>query len=116
MLVTRFAHALIIAVLALAAVAVAVVLRPERASHPPAIEFQQVVNYSKYGVIDRIDAKGQVLTVHFRDEFDTQAQLGTDAHTFESSLPPGADLLAALSEAGVPASSAGGPRVTVHQQ
>lgn len=116
MLFTRSAHVLIVGVVAVAAVAIAFVLWPNRATHPPELEFQRVVDYSKYGVIDRIQAKGQVLTVHFRNEFDTQAQLGMDAHTFESSLPPGEDLLTALAAAGVPAASAGGPQVTIQQQ
>lgn len=114
MLITRVAHVLIVGVIATAAVAIVLVLRPETASHPPALEFQQVVNYSKYGVVDSIDAKGQVLTVHFRDGFDTKAQLGTDAHTFETSLPSGDNVAAVLAAAGVPSDSAGGPKVTVH--
>lgn len=113
MLITRVAHVLIVGVVATAAVAVVMVLRPETASHPPTIEFQQVVNYSKYGVVDRIEAKGQVLTVHFRDNFDTQAPFGTDVHTFETSLPAGDDVAAVLAAAGVPDASAGGPKVTV---
>jgi len=112
---TRLAHVLVVGVVAVTAVTIAVVLRADRASQPPALEFQQVVDDSKYGVIDRIEAKGQVLTVHFRNEFDTQAQPGTDAHTFEASLPPGEDLLTALAAVGVPASSAGGPQVTINQ-
>jgi hypothetical protein len=116
MVITRVAHGLIVAVVAVAAVAIAIVLRPDSASHPPGLEFQQVINYSRYGVIDSINAKGNVLTVHFRDDFDTKAQFGTDVHTYEATLPSGQDLVVALTEAGVPAPDAGGPAVSIDSQ
>ncbi len=113
MLVTRIAHALIIGVVASAAVAIVMVLRPDSASHPPALEFQQVINYSRYGVIDTINIKGGEVTVHFRDDFDTKAQFGVDAHTFIASGPADEDAVTALMAAGVPDASVGGPAITV---
>jgi hypothetical protein len=112
MLVTRIGYVLIIGVIVAAAVAIVAVLRPERASEPAALEFQQVMNYSRYGVIERIETKGQTLTVHFRKDFDTKAQFGSDAHDFGSKLPDGVDLVASLTAAGVTVNGASGLQVT----
>ena len=111
MLVTRIGYLLIIGVVATAAAAVMIVLRPGTASQPPALEFQQVVNYSRYGVVERIDVKGQTLTVRFRDDFDTQSQLGISDKVFEAAVPVGRDITTALTEAGVPFNRAGGLQV-----
>jgi hypothetical protein len=100
-LVARVSYVLIIGVIAVAIAAIAIVLRPDSASQPAALDFVQVVNYSKYGVVERIEAKGQTLTVQFRSSFDTKAQLGTSDHLFQSSLPVGKDLLSVLRDAGV---------------
>jgi hypothetical protein len=112
MLVTRIGYVLIIAVMATAIAAIAIVLRPDEATHPPMIEFQQVVNYSRYGVIDRIDAHGKTLTVHFRDDFDTAEPFQTSVHTFESAVPEGKDIVTELTAAGVPVDGSGGLQVT----
>jgi len=111
MLVTRVGYLLIIGVVATAAAAVMIVLRPSTASQPPALEFQQVVNYSRYGVVERIDVKGQTLTVRFKDGFDTQAQLGIADRVFAASVPAGSDITTALPEAGVPFNRPGGLQV-----
>lgn len=108
MIVTRVAYGLIILVIALAVVAVVIVLRPNAASTPPALEFQQVVNYSKYGVVELIDVRGQALTVRFRSDFDTRAQFGVDAREFSAVVPPGQDVGAALTAAGVTYNQGGG--------
>ena len=101
MLFTRIGYVLIIGVIATAVAAVAIVLRPEEATHPPVLEFQQVVNYSRYGVVDRIDARGRTLTVHFKADFDTREPFQTDVHTFEAAVPEGQDIVQALASAGV---------------
>ena len=114
MLVARIGYALIMLVLATAAVAIAMVLRPDNASHPPGLEFQEVVNYSHFGVIDRIDVKGQTLTVHFRDSFDTADRFGTSTHTFEAPVPSGQDIVSALQAAGIEVNKTGGLQVSNH--
>jgi hypothetical protein len=114
MLVTRIGYGLIILVMAAAVAAIALVLRPEEATQPPMIEFQQVVNYSRYGVIDRIDAHGKTLTVHFKDDFDTAEPFQTSVHTFEAGVPDGRDIMSALTSAGVPVNGSGGLQVTSH--
>ena len=111
MLVTRVSYVLIIGVIAVAIAAIAIVLRPETASQPAPLEFGQVIDYSKVGVIERIEMKGQLLTVHFRPGFDTKAQFGSGDRTFQSMLPAGKDLLAALKDAGVGVNDAGGLQV-----
>jgi hypothetical protein len=110
-LVTRISYVLIIGVIALAIAAIAIVLRPDTASQPSALEFTQVINYSKYGVIDRIEANGQTLTVHFRPGFDTKAQFGTSDKVFQSALPAGQDLMSVLRDAGIDINGAGGLQV-----
>ena len=65
------------------------------------IEYQQVIDYSRYGVVERIETKGQTLTVHFSKDFDTQAQLGTSDHVFDAMMPPGEDIVDTLAKAGI---------------
>ena len=112
MLVARIGYVLIVLVIALAAAAIAMVLRPESAAHPPMLEFQEVVNFSRFGVIDRIDAQGSTLTVHFKDDFDTAEPFRTDVHTYEAPVPDGQDIVSALTSAGVPFNTAGSMQVT----
>lgn len=112
MLVARIGYVLIVLVIATAAAAIAMVLRPDSASHPPMLEFQEVVNYSHFGVIDRIDARGQTLTVHFKDSFNTADRFGTTTHTFEAPVPAGQDIVSALQAAGIEVNKAGGLQVS----
>jgi uncharacterized SAM-binding protein YcdF (DUF218 family) len=114
MLVARIAYVLIIIVIATAVAAVAMVLRPSSATHPPMLEFQEVVNYSHFGVIDRIDVTGQTLTVHFASSFDTASRLGAATHTFEAPMPAGQDIVAALKAAGIAVNGADGVQVVQH--
>ena len=114
MLVARIGYVLIILVIATAAAAVAMVLRPDNATHPPMLEFQEVINYSHFGVIDRIDVRGQTLTVHFKDSFDTAERFGTSTHTFEAPVPSGQDIMTALQSAGVEVNKTGGLQVSIH--
>jgi len=110
-LVTRIGYVLIIGVMATAAAAIALVLRPSTASHPAAIQYQQVIDYTRYGVVERIETKGQTLTVHFSKDFDTQAQLGTGDHVFDAMIPQGEDIVATLAKAGIAVNSPGGLQV-----
>jgi len=114
MLVARIGYVLIILVIATAIAAVAMVLRPGDATHPPMLEFQEVVNYSHFGVIDRIDVRGQTLTVHFADSFDTKEQFGTSTHTFEAPVPAGQNIVSALQAAGIEVNGTGGVQVSTH--
>jgi len=114
MLVARIGYVLIIVVIASATAAIAMVLRPDSAAHPPMLEFQEVVNFSHFGVIDRIDARGSTLTVHFRDDFDTAEPFKTNVHTFEAPVPNGQDIMTALTSAGVPFNTAGAMQVKNH--
>lgn len=114
MLVARIGYVLIILVIATAAAAIAMVLRPDDASHPPMLEFQEVINYSHFGVIDRIDVRGQTLTVHFANSFDTAERFGTSTHTFEASVPTGQDIVSALQAEGIEVNKTGGVQVSSH--
>jgi hypothetical protein len=114
MLVARIGYVLIVLVIAIAAAAIAMVLRPDHASHPPMLEFQEVINYSHFGVIDRIDVRGQTLTVRFRDSFDTASRFGTGTHTFEAPVPEGQDIVSALQTAGIEVNTTGGLQVSSH--
>jgi hypothetical protein len=114
MLVARIGYVLIVLVIASAVAAVAMVLRPGNASHPPMLEFQEVVNYSHFGVIDHIDVRGQTLTAHFVDSFDTEARFGTSTHTFEAPVPSDQDIISALQEAGIAVNTTDGVQVSRH--
>lgn len=114
MLVARIGYVLIVLVIATAAAAIAMVLRPDDASHPPMLEFQEVINYSHFGVIDQIDVRGQTLTVHFKDSFDTTERFRTSTHTFEAPVPTGQDIFSALQAAGIEVNKTGGLQVSSH--
>ena len=114
MLVARIGYALIVLVIATAVVAIAMVLRPDNSSHPPMLEFQEVVNYSRFGVIDRIDVRGHTLMVHFQDSFDTVDRFGTGTHTFDAPVPSGQDIVSALQAAGIEVNKTGGLQVYNH--
>ena len=116
MMFTRLGYALILVILLAAAgaiAAVAVVAWPDSgAGHT--LDPQQVVNYSRFHVIDSIDQNGRTLTVRFKKDFDTKGAFGTSAHEFTSTLPAGADIVSMLTAAGVPINGADGLQVTTH--
>lgn len=101
MIVARLSYVLIITIVAVAAVAVFMVLRPDEASHNPAIELQQIIDYSRFGVVESITEGGQTLTVRFNDDFDTEEAFDTDSHVFEATIPPGDDIRTILENNGV---------------
>lgn len=107
MIVSRIAYLLMTMVIAAAIVAIVIILRPNDASSPPTMDFQTVLNYSQFGVIDKIEQKDQTLTVHFKKDFDTQKHFNTDTHTFEATVPESRDLLAELQAVGVPVGEEG---------
>jgi len=111
MIFTRLGYFLILAIIAAAAVAIVLVLRPDTATNYPPIETEQVVNYARFGAIDEIEVDGMLLTVRFREDFDTEEQFGTSSHTFHGTLAEGQDIGQMLSAAGVVVGE-GGVRVT----
>ena len=113
MIFTRLGYVLIVTVIAIAAVAIFIVLRPESASGPPTISVEEVVNYSRYGVVESIEVKGQTMKVRFKDGYDTEEQFGTDSREFEASLAPDQSILVLLETAGIPVNTAEGVRVTI---
>ena len=113
MLVTRFGYLLIVGVVAAAGIAIFVVLQRTEADPPP-ISVEQVIGYSRYGVIDSISATGRTVKVHFRNDFDTKSQLGHSSHDYQATLQAGDNLLAILETNGVKINGADGVRVTVH--
>ena len=113
MFVTRLGYLLIVGIVAGAAVAIFVVLQ-RSADDPPSISVEQVIGFSRYGVIDSISASGRTLKVHFRNDFDTKSQLGNSSHDYEATLREGDNLLTMLETSGVKINSADGVRVTVH--
>jgi hypothetical protein len=117
MMFTRLGYSLILMIVAAAAVAVAVVAFvawPGGGSSGHTLDAQQVVNYSRFHVIDSIDQNGRTLTVHFNKDFDTKKAFGTGAHEFTSTLPQGEDIVAMLTAVGVPINGADGIQVTTH--
>ncbi len=111
MIVARLSYLLIITIVAVAAVAVFMVLRPDEASHNPDIELQQIINYSRFGVIESITESGQTLTVRFNDDFDTEQAFDTDSHVFEATVPAGQNIRTLLQSNGIIVGE-GGVRVT----
>lgn len=111
MIVSRIAYLLMTMVIAVAVVAIVIILRPNDASSPPKMDFQTVVNYSQFGVVDRIEQSDQTLTVRFHEDFDTEKHFGTDEHVFESTVPTDRDLVAELEELGVTVNGESGLRV-----
>jgi hypothetical protein len=111
LLVTRAGYVMMAAVIVAAAVSILLVLRPAGGSHE--LDPQMVVNYAKFGVIDKIDGNGRTVTVHFRDGFDTEQALGTGSHTFTSEMPDSSSIISMLQQAGVPINTDGGVQLSV---
>ena len=116
MLVTRIGYALIACVVIAAAVAILYVLFAAGGSNKDdtqSIDFESVVNYARYGVIESIDVKGQTMTVHFIKDYDTETQFGTSNHVFVATVPDGQDIAAALTAVGI---SVGDDALPVHRE
>jgi hypothetical protein len=111
MIFTRLGYFTILLIIAAAAVAIFLVLRPETATNYPEIQAEQVINYSRFGVIEEIEVDGTLLTVRFREDFDTQEQFGTSSHVFHGTLPEGQDIGQMLTAAGIVVGE-GGVQVT----
>lgn len=108
MVFTRLGYMLILAIMGIAVVAIAAVLwgggsggSDAPAATAPLMAFEDVINYSKFGVIDEIKVHGETLTVRFRADFDTKSRTGSDSRTYTSSLPSGQTIDGALAAAGV---------------
>ena len=113
MIFTRLGYLIIVAIIAVAAIAVAVVLWPSSSSGEPELTFDEVVNFARFGVVERIEVEGDELTVTLYDWFDPQESLDTDAHVFVSTAPEGGDVAGALAAAGVPVNGDGALQVVV---
>ncbi len=113
MFITRLGYLLIVGVIAAAAIAIFVVLQRTEAD-TPSITVEQVIGYSRYGVIDSINSTGKTVKVHFRSDFDTKSQLGSSSHDYEATLRDGDNLLTMLETSGIKINGADGVRVTVH--
>ncbi len=113
MIFTRLGYSLIIVVMLAAAGAIYFVVRPP-GSETQALRLEDVMNYSKFGVIQSIDQDGKALTVRFKKEFDTRAAFGTDAHVFKSEIPDaGTNIIMLLEQAGVRVNAEGAVQVKV---
>jgi hypothetical protein len=110
-MVSRAGYTLILVVVVAAAISVFLVLRPAGNSHE--LDAQTIVNYARYGVIDRIDANGGTVTVHFRESFDTKGAFGTSSHTFTSTLPNASSIVEMLQQAGIPINTASGVQLSL---
>lgn len=67
----------------------------------PAITFTQVVNFATFGAVVSIEEGADSIIVNLRPDFDVSG-LGTDSHTFTTTLPPGAaNVTAALEAEGI---------------
>jgi hypothetical protein len=112
MIFTRLGYVVIVAIIVAAAAAIYWVLRPESGDGRPRLEVQQVVNYAKFGQVERIEVDGRTLTVHFIDELDTESAFGEDARIFEATLPEDASIYTILEVNGVAVGGAAGVTVT----
>jgi len=113
MIVARLGYLLILGIVIAAGVAIFVVLQRSEAD-PPSLPLDQVINYSKYGVIDSMSANGDNVKVHFRSDFDTKGQLGNSSHDYQTKLRSGDSLVGLLQTAGVRVNGIDGVRVTLH--
>jgi hypothetical protein len=112
MILARLSYLLIITIIAAAGVAVFMVLRPDDASHNPAIEIQEIINFSRFGVIESITESGQTVTVRFDEDFDTEGAFDTDSHVFEATVPRGQNIRTILQNNGVIVGEGGVPVTT----
>ncbi len=117
---TRLGYVIIIAIMAIAGAAIAFVVWPSGSSEAPAvtapavlpiIAFERVIDFTRLGAVQTIDAQGQDVTVTFREDFDTSG-FNTASHVFRSSLQPGQDVVQVLEAAGIAVNGPGGVTVT----
>jgi hypothetical protein len=101
MIFTRLGYFLILSIIAAAVVAIVIVLQPDTARNHPPIETEEVVNYARFGAIEHIEVDGRLLTVTFREDFDTEEHFGTDSRVFHATLAEGEEIGAMLTAAGV---------------
>lgn len=129
MIFTRFGYLVIIAILAAAAAGIAFVLWPSGSTSTPAdstrapaatatplatsptLPFERVIDFTRLGAVQSLDAQGQDVTVTFREDFDTSG-FNTTSHVFRSSLQPGQDIVQVLEAAGIAVNGPDGVAVT----
>jgi hypothetical protein len=105
---TRIAHGLIVVIIAIAAVAIFLVVRPDSAHQNPSITLDEVINYAKFGVVESVEVKDNVAIVTFSDDYDpSTGPLATESRVFEMTVPDGENVAARLLEAGVPVGADG---------
>jgi hypothetical protein len=115
-ILTRLGYFVIALIIATAAVAVIIVLRPDEASTPtaelPQLDLQEVIAYTRYGAVERIETQGTTLRVYFREEFPTEEHFGSDSRVFGSTVPAGQDIAQMLANEGVAVNSENGIEVS----
>jgi hypothetical protein len=80
-------------------------------STQPSIPFSRVIDFARAGAVLTIEARGQDVTVTFREDFDTSG-FNTTSHVFRSSVEQGQDVVRVLEDAGVAVNRQGGVTVT----
>ena len=106
--VTRLAQVFIIIIIAIAAAAIFLVVRPDSAHQNPSITLEEVINFAKFGVVESVEVRGSVAIVTFSEDYDTSNEpLASDSHVFEMAVPAGENIAARLLEAGVPVGADG---------
>ena len=126
---TRLGYVVIVAIMAAAGAAIAYVVWPSGSSDEPvvtrpaatpaagsadtrpSIPFERVIDFTRLGAVLTIEARGQDVTVTFREDFDTSG-FNTASRVFSSSLQPGQDVIQVLEDAGVAVNGPGGVTVT----
>jgi hypothetical protein len=101
MIVSRLAYFLIAGIIATAGVLIWQVLNPGEAENNPNIALDDVINYSRFGVVETIEVRERSLIVTFAEDFDTESAFSSDSRTYEAALPPGRSITSMLQEAGV---------------
>jgi hypothetical protein len=103
MVFTRLGYLLILAIMAVAGVAMFIVawssFDADDEDEPFVVPFETVINYARFGTIERLEVEDDTVIVFVREDVDV-SQLNTDEHVWQSDVPE-QGVEQALREAGI---------------
>jgi hypothetical protein len=103
MVFTRLGYLLILAIMGVAAIAMFIVawssFDSDDEDEPFTVPFETVINYARFGTIERLEVEGDTVTVFVREDVDV-SQLNTDEHVWQTEVPE-QGVEQALREAGI---------------
>lgn len=115
--VTRIAYLAIMGVMVAAVVAVCTVTTGTGGDNGelPEITTKQIVDYARFGMVEKIDVEDREVTVTFVETLDTEDAFGESSRRFRATLEPGETMTKLINDAGLTV-GAGGIEVNGEQR